>query len=32
MQLVSASYIIIIITFIVGFIGTITWWLRADQP
>lgn len=32
MQLVSASYIIIIVTFIAGLIGTIAWWLRADQP
>ena len=32
MQLVSASYIIIILTFFIGFIGTILQWLRADQP
>jgi ABC-2 type transport system permease protein len=32
MQLVLASYIIIIITFLAGFIGTISQWLHADQP
>ncbi|MBN1388114.1 MAG: ABC transporter permease [Bacteroidales bacterium] len=32
MQLVFASYIIVFVTFIAGFIGTILQWLHADQP
>ena len=31
MHLVPASYIIITVTFFVGFLGTIAWWQKADQ-
>jgi len=31
MHLVPASYIIITVTFFVGFLGTMAWWQKADQ-
>jgi ABC-2 type transport system permease protein len=31
MELVPASYVIVILTSIIGFFGTIRWWNKADH-